>query len=93
MQRYIIGTIARLDMPFSPLNEGGIALRYYYQKTSREDLQKERDEVLSVTAQDIVNFTGMIEAMLKQKNYCVYGNENTVNESKDLFNNITKIVK
>jgi Zn-dependent M16 (insulinase) family peptidase len=93
MQRYIIGTIARLDMPFSPLNEGGIALRYYYQKTSREDLQKERDEVLSVTAQDIVNFTGMIEAMLKQNNYCVYGNENTVNESKDLFNNITKIVK
>jgi Zn-dependent M16 (insulinase) family peptidase len=93
MQRYIIGTIARLDMPLSPLNEGGTALRYYYQKTSREDLQKERDDVLSVTAQDIVNFTEMIEAMLKQNYYCVYGNENTIIDSKDLFNNVTKIVK
>jgi presequence protease len=93
MKRYIIGTIARMDMPMSPLSEGSTALKYYYQKTTQNDLQKERDEVLSVSLQDIVGYTSMIDAMLKQSNYCVYGNENTVTESTDLFNNVTKILK
>lgn len=93
MNRYIIGSIARMDMPMSPFQEGNTALKYYYSKTKPEEIQKERDDVLSTSKQDIVNNISMIEAILKQNNVCVYGNENTVNESKDLFNNVSKIVK
>jgi len=93
MKRYVIGSIARLDMPMSPFQEGNTALRYYYSKTKPDEVQKERDDVLSVSQQDIVGYISMIDAILKQNNYCVYGNENTVNENKDLFNNVTKIVK
>lgn len=93
MQRYIIGTISKLDMPYTPQQEGNRALTYYIEKIKAEDLQKERDEILSARPEDIKGFAGMIEDVLKQNYICVYGNESIINDNKDLFDNVLKITK
>jgi len=93
MTRYIIGTISRMDLPSTPNQQGNIAYRYYLENTSRDNLQKERNEVLSVTAEDIRNFSKLIEKMLSENYICVYGSEDEVNQNNQLFMNVLKIVK
>lgn len=93
MTRYIIGTVARMDLPMTPNQEGSRAFRMHLEKTKKENLQSERDEVLSVTAEDIRNFAALIEKMISQNYICVYGNEDAVNQNKDLFISTYKLIK
>ncbi|MGE5431920.1 MAG: insulinase family protein, partial [Syntrophomonadaceae bacterium] len=75
MTRFIIGTISRIDMPLTPSQRGNTAVKYYLEKTKPEDLQKERDEVLSTTVQDIREMKKLVSDVVSKKTYCVYGNE------------------
>lgn len=86
MTRYIIGTIARMDRPYTPSQKGNIAFRNYFENLTPEALQKERDEVLSTTPEDIRNMENLISAILEKDTYCVYGNEGKIKENKNLFN-------
>ncbi len=93
MTRFIIGTIARMDNPLTPKQEGDRAFKYFIEKISKEELQKERDEILLTNQEDIRSFAKLIEDMLSQKYFCVYGNEDKVNESKNLFDSVIKVIK
>ena len=93
MTRYIIGTVARMDLPMTPNQEGSRAFRMHLEKTKKENLQSERDEVLSVNDEDIRNFAALIEKMISQNYICVYGNEDAVNQNKDLFISTYKLIK
>ena len=48
-------------------------------------LQKERDEVLGATVEDIRALSGMVKAVLDDGYFCVVGNEDKINEVKDMF--------
>ncbi len=91
MTRYIIGTIARMDRPYTPSQKGNIAFRNYFENLTPEALQKERDEVLSTTPEDIRNMENLISAILEKDTYCVYGNEGKIKENKNLFNAIVNL--
>ncbi|MEJ2054391.1 MAG: insulinase family protein [Calditrichaceae bacterium] len=93
MVRYIIGTIARIDRPLTPSQQGNAAVRYYFEKTTREDLQKEREAALSVTAKDIKDMKKMVEDILSQNTYCVYGNEEKIQSEKKLFSELVPLSK
>jgi len=93
MKRFIIGTIARMDTPLTPKQEGDRAFKYLIEKIDENDLQSERDEILSTNQEDIRGFAKMIEEMLSQKHFCVYGNEDKVNENKNLFDSVIKVIK
>lgn len=93
MTRYIIGTISNLDNPLTPSQKGNVAVRYYLEKTTPENIQKDRDEVLSVTLQDIKAFKKMVADVLNQKTFCVYGNEEKVKSAKDIFGALEPISK
>ena len=56
MTRYIIGTIADLDVPLTAQQKGNRAFRYYLENTKAEDVQKDRDAVLSTNVSDIKSF-------------------------------------
>ena len=86
--RYIIGTIAGLDSPLTPSQKGNIALRYYFEKTPAGQLQKEREEVLSTSVEDLRNMAGMISDILGKDVYCVYGNDTRIKENKHLFRDL-----
>lgn len=93
MTRYIIGTIAQMDNPLTPSDRGNIALKYYFEKTKAEDVQKERQEVLNTTAENIREMKKMVFDVLAQKAICVYGNEEKIKSESDLFDSTLKITK
>ncbi len=93
MTRYIIGTIASIDNPMTTSQKGGVALKYYLEKTKPEDIQADRDAILSVTLKDIKDMKKMVSDILGQNAYCVYGSEAKINAQKDLFGSVKSISK
>lgn len=85
MTRFIIGTISRFDQPRNVSDKGNEAFKRYFEKTTSEMLQAEREAILSTTAGDIRSMSGMIEQILTSDYLCVYGNESKIRENKTLF--------
>jgi Zn-dependent M16 (insulinase) family peptidase len=52
---------------------------------TQEDIQRERDEVLATTVEDLRKFATMFREGMKQNNICVFGNEEKLKEHKHLF--------
>lgn len=66
MEKYIIGTISSKDVPLSTALKADAADTMYFNKTTQEDLQKERDEILGTTNDSLRKTADMIrEAMDK----------------------------
>ncbi len=85
MTRFIIGTISSLDRPLTPSQKGNVAVSRYFRKATAQQLQQDRDAVLSTTQADIKAYEEMVSAILKNSNICIYGNEETIKENKNLF--------
>lgn len=91
MTKYIIGTMSNIDMPKTPRAKGNIAFTAYMMNVTREKRQKERDEILSTTKEDINELAGAFEAALSQDCICVIGNSDKIEENKDMFNEIINL--
>lgn len=89
----IIGTISTLDTPMTPQTKGSRSLSMYLSGVTYEDLKKEREEIINVTQEDIRNLSDLVTAVLKEGHICVIGNEKKIEENKDMFNNIKKLMK
>ncbi len=85
MVKYVIGTISGLDTPRTPRAKGESSITAYLTGITEEDMQKQRDEILNVTKEDIRNLADIVKAILDDGNICVIGNENKIEENKDLF--------
>jgi hypothetical protein len=91
MRKYIIGTISRLDTPFTNATKGEVATARYLRHIKHEDLQRERTEILDTKKQDIRDANKLIQDVL-QKNYiCVLGNEDKITSHKEAFNNLINL--
>jgi Zn-dependent M16 (insulinase) family peptidase len=93
MLNYIIGSISDIDRLLTVSQKGSTAVRYYLEKKSEEDLQADRNAILSTTAADIQNFAPMIADILKQQSYCVYGNKEKIESNKKVFKELKNINK
>ena len=93
MTKYIIGTIADLDAPMTPAIKGARSLGAYMSNESFEAVQKERDEILSATDEDIQKLSDYVEAMLDANLICVLGGEETIEAEKHLFGQVENIFK
>ncbi|MBU0713293.1 insulinase family protein [bacterium] len=91
MTRYIIGTISGIDQPKTPSQQGNAAVNYYFENINREDLQRERNEVLSTSVDDIRNMKKFVEDVLAQDAFCVYGNEEILQQNSAIFKNLIKL--
>ena len=85
MTKYVIGTISNLDIPKNPSAKGAASFDAYVSGLTEEMLQKERDEVLRATPADIRALADIVEAVLEDGYFCVVGNEDKINEAKDMF--------
>ncbi|MDR1924361.1 MAG: insulinase family protein [Planctomycetaceae bacterium] len=83
----IIATIGSLDKPLTPAEKGGRVVAMKLSGLTHEDIQKERDEVLSTTVNDLREFAPMFKNGMKQNNICVFGNEQKLQEEISLFKN------
>ncbi|EYE89773.1 peptidase M16 [Fervidicella metallireducens AeB] len=91
MRKYIIGTISMVDTPLTPSMKGERADAYYFSKVTLEDIQKEREEILSTTPKDVNNLSGLIRDCMNQNYVCVLGNEEKIKENRDIFNELINI--
>jgi Zn-dependent M16 (insulinase) family peptidase len=93
MTRYIIGTVARLDRPMTASQKGGVAFGRWLRKETPEQLKKERTEVLHTTDADIRGMEKLVKDILDKNVYCVYGNEQKIDENKGLFKSVMNITE
>ncbi|MDN4090796.1 insulinase family protein [Paenibacillus polymyxa] len=91
MTRYIIGTIRELDVPNSPANAGYEAMSLYLCGFTNEDVQRERNEILSTNAEEIVRLAPIVEEMLNDHYICVVGNEAKLQSEEGLFHELVNL--
>lgn len=89
--QFIIGAVSELDTPMTPATKGLYSLGGYLTGLSMERVQKERDELLSVTAEEIRELYRYVEAFMEDDCLCVVGNGEKIKESKDLFMNVDQL--
>ncbi len=85
MTKYVIGTIAEMDMPLTPSAKGARSLSAYLSGYEYGEIQKERDEVLHVTKEDIRALAEYVKAVLADECICVVGNEDEIRKNSELF--------
>lgn len=85
MTQFVIGTIGQMDMPLTPAAKGLRSMAAYLTNQTEADMQKERDEVLSATAEEIRRLAAYIRAFLADDCLCVVGNETALKKQSGLF--------
>jgi len=88
----IIGTISTLDAPSTPQTNGTRSLSILLSGQTYEDLLREREEIISVTQEDIRALSDLVRAVLDEGYICVIGNESRIEENSDLFGQIKKLM-
>ncbi|MBQ9504458.1 MAG: insulinase family protein, partial [Lachnospiraceae bacterium] len=86
MTKFIIGTISNIDTPLPPAAKGQRSFNAYMSGVTQEDIQKDRDEVLSTGVKEIRALSKYLEALCKSGALCVIGGEEKIGSSKELFN-------
>lgn len=90
--KFIIGALSESDVPKNPAAKGSYALAAYMSNFTFEDEQKQRDELLSVTEEDIRALAKYIRAFMKADCLCVVGNEDKITEVEQLFEKTSNLL-
>ena len=85
MTGYILGTFSTVDAPLTPAGKTGRSATAYLTGITEEMLQKEREEILHASQEDIRSLSGIVKAILQKNAFCVIGNEEKLKEEKELF--------
>ncbi|MEG0774025.1 insulinase family protein [Clostridium sp.] len=93
MIKYIIGTISELDSPLTPSMKGEKAVSMYIRGISKEDRQREREQVLATTVNDIKSFEDLLKHVMDKNFFAVLGNDAKIKDNKELFNNLESVFK
>ncbi len=66
LEKYIIGTISSRDTPLSVPLLAAAADTMYFNETTQEDIQRERDQILATTTQDLKALAEMVGAAMDE---------------------------
>lgn len=92
MTKYIIGAIGSLDTPLTPRNMGERNINFYLSGITYKDLQRERDEILDATKEDIRKIAPLIKDVIDNSYICVIGNEDKIEKYKDVFDTVRTLI-
>ena len=93
MTKYIIGTMSKVDTPRTPQMEGNRCLTAYLRGRTFEDVQRERDEILSTGVEEIRATAAAVDAALKQNYICTIGTEKALRENEEKFESIQNLMQ
>ncbi|HAX53231.1 MAG TPA: peptidase M16 [Lachnospiraceae bacterium] len=88
MTKYIIGTISNIDRPMTPAAKGDRSMNLYMNHVTAEMIKKERMEILEAEQEDIRRLSKVVEAVLSAGQLCVIGNEEKIEEEKEMFGEV-----
>ncbi|URZ05244.1 insulinase family protein [Clostridium felsineum] len=91
MTKSILGTISTIDRPLLPSQIGTKSDSYYFNKLTYEDIQKERDEILSTRKEDIKAYAKMLKEVMSKNYICVLGNDAKIAENKQIFGKLINV--
>ncbi|MGE4213238.1 MAG: insulinase family protein [Anaerotignaceae bacterium] len=89
--KYTLGAINVIDRPKSKSDRLELMVARYYNGLTREDVQRERDEILSVTEKDVKEYAELFNAVMKKGAICTFGSETKINENKALYQQTRKL--
>ena len=92
LTQFIIGAISELDMPMTPSAKGLYSLSGYMTDLTDEDIQKERDELLGVTAQELRRLAAYVRAFMEEEMLCVVGSAEKITEASGLFDSVENLI-
>lgn len=92
MLKYIIGAIAKLDAPMTPSAEGAYDFICYLSGITDEQLQKDRDEILSANVEKIRELAPLVSAVTQNNLICALGDEDMIQKQEYLFAGIKNLV-
>ncbi len=93
MTKYVIGTMSNVDMPRNPRMEGERGMTAYLTGRTFASVQKQRDEILTVTVEDVRALAEGVKAMLSQNCCCTVGSEKKVREDASHFMTVRDLLK
>ena len=91
MTKYIIGTVSDMDTPLTPSLRALRSLNAYLTGVTFEDIQRERDEVLSANQDSIRALADLVAAVLGEQALCVIGNEEKLREHAEMFGELKSL--
>ena len=92
MTKYIIGTISGKDVPKTPQMKGAVSKNAYFCGVTEEMIQKERDQILNASVENIHALAEIIEAILTADQICVVGSESKVSEASDILWEVKSLI-
>lgn len=93
MTQFIIGTLSGEDTPLTPSAKGKRSFAAYMSNIEESLLQKERDELLGTTKEDIRGLAEYMKAFLEEDCICVIGNTNAIENEKQLFSHVEPLFR
>lgn len=91
MTKYVIGTMSDVDAPLTPSLKGSRNLSAYLSCVTDEMVQKEREQILDVTQEDIKALADIVQAVLDTKALCVIGNDEQIRVQKGMFGEVKNL--
>ena len=91
MTKYIIGTMAQIDAPTTPVAEGISHMARYFMGVTDEQIQSERDKILSTDRDAIRALAPLVKAVTDSGIICAIGGESKIEENKDNFKDVLAI--
>ena len=88
MDKYIIGTMSKVDKPLTPSIKGQIAAEFCLKGITYEDRQKSRTEILTARQDDIKKLAELVADCMQENNLCVFGNENVIKDNAEIFKTV-----
>ena len=82
---YIIGTFGDIDTPLPPKKKGDVAMIAYLTNVDSKKVLEERAQMINCKVEDIKALKPLFEEALRNSGICTIGNENKVEENKELF--------
>lgn len=91
MTKYIIGTISDMDIPLNPSAKGSRSLSAWLCHVTKEQLMKEREQVLEATPEDIRALAPLMEEILKEDSICVVGSAQKCREDAGVLGELCNL--
>ena len=85
MTQYVIGAVSEMDIPMTPAAKGIYSLTGYMTHYRYEQVQKDREELLSADVDTIRGLSAYIRAFIEDDCLCVVGNEEKIKENAEKF--------
>ncbi len=93
MTKYIIGTISELDTPMTASTKGSLALSSWFTGMTVEEYQKEREQILDASAEDIRALAELTASVVNAEHRCVVGSEAAIEKNRELFDHVEALIQ